>query len=117
MLSVAINMKRTGENIHNLRKQAGFSVRELSEIMGFSTSHTIYRWQNGESLPSIDSLVVLSELFGVTINEILAIDIVTSDSERGNKARIISHLFRMKHAFFYIETEKLSRFMRDLQTV
>ncbi len=75
MLSVVINMKRTGENIHVLRRRAGFSVRELSEIMGFSTSHTIYRWQKGETLPSIDSLVVLSELFGVTINEIIAIDI------------------------------------------
>lgn len=69
-----INMQRTGENILSLRLEKGISVSDLAKILGFSTPHTIYRWQKGETLPSIDSLVVLSELFGVSMNSIIAVD-------------------------------------------
>ena len=71
---LVINMQRTGENIQALREKSGLSVRELQEILGFTTPFTIYRWQRGESLPSIDSLVVLSKVFGVSINAIIAVD-------------------------------------------
>ncbi|MBQ1861470.1 MAG: helix-turn-helix transcriptional regulator [Clostridia bacterium] len=74
MPPVTINMQRTGENIRSLRVANGISVQSLAERLGFSTTHIIYRWQRGEVLPSIDSLVILSELFGVSMNEIIAVD-------------------------------------------
>ena len=74
MPMVTINMQRTGENIQSLRLENGISVQDLADILGFSTTHIIYRWQRGEVLPSLDSLVVLSGIFGVSINEIIAVD-------------------------------------------
>ena len=71
---VTINMQRTGENIQSLRLENGISVQDLADILGFSTTHFIYRWQRGEVLPCLDRLVVLSGIFGVSINEIIAVD-------------------------------------------
>lgn len=69
-----INLKATGENITRLRKKAGFSVKSLQEVFGFSTPQAIYKWQHGTAIPSIDNLVVLAHLFGVHIDEILVTD-------------------------------------------
>ena len=67
----------TGRNIAVLRKKAGLSVSELQDIFGFGTPQAIYKWQRGTALPNIDNLVVLAEIFGVTMDEII---VVTDDN-------------------------------------
>ncbi len=67
----------TGRNIAVLRKRAGLSVSELQDIFGFGTPQAIYKWQRGTALPNIDNLVVLAEVFGVTMDEII---VVTDDN-------------------------------------
>ena len=69
-----INMIRTGQNIHRLRKQAGLTVRNLQDIFGFATPQAIYKWQEGVALPTIDNLVVLASVLQVRLDDILAID-------------------------------------------
>lgn len=69
-----INMEKTGQNITELRKKAGLSVRELQEIFGFATPQAIYKWQQGVTLPAIDNLVVLATLFHVKVDDILVTD-------------------------------------------
>lgn len=39
--------------------------------MGFETDQAVYKWQRGESLPTVDNLYALSKLFGTTIDDIL----------------------------------------------
>ncbi len=73
-----IDMVRTGQNIIFLRQRAGLSVRDLQEVFGFATPQAIYKWQHGTALPTIDNLVVLAVLLGVSIDEIL----VVSDDTR-----------------------------------
>ncbi|MCR5149107.1 MAG: helix-turn-helix domain-containing protein [Eubacterium sp.] len=63
----------TGHNIVALRKRAGLTVADLQDIFGFSTPQAIYKWQRGSALPTIDNLVVLAEVFGVSMDEILVI--------------------------------------------
>ena len=70
-----VNIKATGENIVRLRKQVGLSVKDIQAVCGFSTPQAIYKWQQGIALPTIDNLVVLSTLFGVSIDEILVLDV------------------------------------------
>ena len=64
----------TGQNIDRLRNAAGLSVKDMQMIFGFATPQAIYKWQNGDSLPSIDNLVILAAVLGVTIDEILVTD-------------------------------------------
>ena len=66
-----VNMKQTGQNIIVLRKQRDISVKQLQTLMGFSSPQAIYKWQHGESLPTVDNLVALSAIFNVPIDAIL----------------------------------------------
>ena len=66
-----IDMATTGINITRLRKNAGMTVRDLQEVFGFATPQAIYKWQRGTAMPTLDNMVVLAAVFGVTIDEIL----------------------------------------------
>ena len=68
-----IDMEKTGQNIENLRKRAGLSVKDLQDVFGFGTPQAIYKWQHGTALPTIDNLVVLANVLGVKIDDILVI--------------------------------------------
>ena len=67
-------MEKTGKKIARLRKEKGITVRQIQEVMGFNTPQAIFKWQRGETMPSLDNLLVLSELFNTTIDEILVIE-------------------------------------------
>ena len=66
-----IDMTATGINIVRMRKNAGLTVKDLQDIFGFSTPQAIYKWQRGTAMPTVDNLVVLAAVFGVTIDDIL----------------------------------------------
>ena len=66
-----IDMTATGRNIVRLRKQAGMTVRDLQGIFGFASPQAIYKWQRGDCMPTLDNIVVLAAVFGVTVDEIL----------------------------------------------
>lgn len=68
-----IDMVKTGQNIRNLREQAGLSVKDLQDVFGFATPQAIYKWQHGTAMPTIDNLVVLAAVFEVRIDEILVL--------------------------------------------
>ena len=76
-----IDIKKTGQNILKMRKEAGISVRELQVMFGFRSPQAIYNWQNGISLPSVDNFIVLAAVLGTTIEEIIAIEGEDSDSD------------------------------------
>ena len=69
----AVDLSKTGQNIYALRERSGISVKELQELLGFATPQAIYKWQHGDSLPTVDNLVALSVIFAVPIDEIVAV--------------------------------------------
>ena len=69
-----INLTKTGENIRRMRKEAGISVRELQIMFGFTNPQSIYSWQSGKSLPSVDNFIILAAILGVTIDEIISVE-------------------------------------------
>lgn len=73
----SINMAKTAVNIERLIDSSNLSIRELQKILGFSTANAIYKWKNGVTMPSIDNMVILSRLFGVSLDDIIAVDEVS----------------------------------------
>lgn len=72
-VQVTINVEKTGEKLKIITKEKGYEVKDLRTLTGYS-SQAVYKWFNGRSLPSIDTLVVLSKALNVNINELLVID-------------------------------------------
>ncbi len=61
----------TGANIVRLRTERGLSVRDLQTYFGFEEPQAIYKWQKGQSLPSVDNLYALGALLEVPMETIL----------------------------------------------
>ena len=66
-----IDMIATGASITAMRQRAGLSVRDLQDIFGFSTPQAIYKWQRGDAMPTLDNIVALASIFGVTVDDII----------------------------------------------
>ena len=61
---------RLGTNIASYRKQQGLTQLSLAEKLNYSDK-AVSKWERGESMPDVLTLVQLSELFGVSVNELL----------------------------------------------
>ena len=66
-----IDLAATGSNIRRLRLARGLTVRDLQSYFGFEEPRAIYKWQKGESLPTVDNLYALGNLFEVPMDQIL----------------------------------------------
>ena len=62
---------RLGSNIVSYRKQQGLTQLGLAEKLNYSDK-AVSKWERGESIPDVLTLVQLAELFGVTVNDLLA---------------------------------------------
>lgn len=60
----------TKEILYELRTKKGLSQDALAEKV-FVTRQAVSRWENGDTVPNTDTLKLLSEVFGVSINTLL----------------------------------------------
>ena len=72
--TLRIDMIQTGINISRLRKENGITIKRIQEAMGFNTPQAVYKWQRGESMPSLDNMLVLSQLLNTSVEEIIALE-------------------------------------------
>lgn len=59
-----------GKNIASYRKTAGLTQAGLGEKLSYSDK-AVSKWERGESIPDVLTLVQLAEQFGVTVNDLL----------------------------------------------
>ena len=63
--------KRIGRNIMAYRKSMGLTQAELAERINYSDK-SVSKWESGGGAPDIYVLVQLAEIFGITVNELVA---------------------------------------------
>lgn len=66
-----IDLAATGKNILRLRREKGLTVRDMQGYFRFEEPRAIYKWQSGQSLPTVDNLLALSRLLEASMEEIL----------------------------------------------
>lgn len=67
---MALSISKAAEQLKALRLERGLTQDELGERVHVSRQ-AVSRWENGETLPGVDTLRELSAVFGVTINKLL----------------------------------------------
>ena len=75
---------RVGEEIGRLRRERGMTQEEFGALFHV-TRQTVSNWENSKSYPDLETLVRLSEEFGVTLDHLMKGDrtmIRTIDRER-----------------------------------
>lgn len=66
-----IDMYRTGRKLKRMLETAGYTPRMIQDYLHLSCVQPIYRWYKGLILPSVDHLLMLSELLNVHMEELL----------------------------------------------
>ena len=62
--------KQLGANIVTFRKRIGLTQAKLAERLNYSDK-AVSKWERGESMPDVLTLIQLAELFDTTVDELL----------------------------------------------
>ncbi len=66
-----MDLAKIGAFLARLRTERGLTQAQLGEKLGV-TNKTVSRWETGTYLSPVECLQMLSDLYGITINEILS---------------------------------------------
>lgn len=96
---------KVGKFISELRREKHLTQEQLGEKIGV-TNKTISRWENGNYMPSIEMLEMLSEEFSVSINELLCGERIDDHEYRKKADKIIldvakSDIFSLEEKYKY----------------
>lgn len=97
-----IDKEKLGAFIAQLRKEKGYTQKELAEKL-FLSNKAISKWETGASMPDTSLLIPLADLLGVTVTELLTCQRMTSSASLDNNE--VENL--VKAAITYTEEEQL----------
>ena len=66
-----MDMTKMGAFLQELRRERGLTQEQLAELLHVS-SKTVSRWETAAYMPPVEMLLALSELYGLSINELVA---------------------------------------------
>lgn len=92
-----------GEKLQELRANSKLSQEKLAELVGVSRQ-AVSKWENGLSYPDTRNLIRLSEIFNVSIDELINLtqNIREKDIPDGNK--VSNNTFIKDKIYYYNET-------------
>lgn len=96
--------KLFSQKLRVLREEKKLTQADVAKAIGVDKSH-VSKWEVGKSKPSIDSLLNLSELFGISNDYLLRSNVPREGVEAINDFELYEH-FR--------QTDKLAKEKRDL---
>ena len=66
-----MDMIKMGRFLSELRKENNYTQAQLVEKLGV-TNKTISRWETGTYMPPVEMLQILSDMYNISINEIIS---------------------------------------------
>ena len=77
--------------LYNLRKKNGLSQEELASRLNVSRQ-TISKWEVGDSTPDMEKLIAISDLFDISLDELVMDKQPASNSDTSNKSDVIGDI-------------------------
>ena len=94
-------MSKIGKTLKELRKSNGFSIndiiKKLAETNIIVKQKTIYKWENDTCIPNIETINVLSHIYGISLTSMYE-DTAFCKSLNRHENNFINHL-RSNKAF------------------
>ncbi len=86
---------KIGKFIAELRREKNYTQEQLGEILSV-TNKTISRWENGNYMPNIEMLQILSDEFSVSINELISGERFNDNDYKNNAEKNIASILNEK---------------------
>lgn len=91
-----------GQRINELRTALRWSQVELAKRLGVA-KQTVSNWENENIQPSIEMLIQLAKLFGVTTDYLLGLNGVRQLNVEGLSEDIVAHISQLVDDFRVIQ--------------
>ena len=88
-----MDLQLIGIFIAELRKEQELTQEQLGEKLGV-TNKTVSRWETGAYLPPAEALLAMSDLFSVSINEILSGKRLSEEEYRAAAEENLEHVIQ-----------------------
>lgn len=95
---------KVGKFIANLRKEKNMTQEELAEKMKV-TDKSISRWENGKTMPDLSMILMLSDILGVEVSELL-------HGRKMTKEELINMRDTLNNLIDYTNSEKKNKAMK-----
>ncbi|HIX29804.1 MAG TPA: helix-turn-helix domain-containing protein [Candidatus Blautia stercoravium] len=93
-----IDKRKTGINLRRIMDKQGITVKEIQQYVGLGSVQSVYHWLNGISMPTIDNLYALSDLFQIPIDDIVC----------GNRQKMAHTVYSEQYNRLHTYYEKLN---------
>jgi ribosome-binding protein aMBF1 (putative translation factor) len=81
ILSKVSKMINYGENLKEQRLSRGITLKEIEKETGINNGN-LSRWERGVVLPNIDFCVQLADYYGITLDELIGRDYLTTHNKK-----------------------------------
>lgn len=102
-----INFEKFAERLRELRKASGMNASAAAKHLGVSAAH-YSKLETGETLPSVELLIGISELYNVSLDYLLGL------SNRRYNAAFLENFLQDKPDSFVQVFEKLTTLLVEL---
>lgn len=115
-----MDLVKIGTFLSTLRHEKNLTQEELGSIIGV-TNKTISRWENGNYLPPVEMLQILSNFYEVSINEILSGERLTEHTykekaEENIKTALRTSAFTVREKIHFFKRKWLKDHLFDFIT-
>ncbi|MBR3536151.1 MAG: helix-turn-helix transcriptional regulator [Oscillospiraceae bacterium] len=101
---------KIGNFLKQLRKENGFTQEQLGEKIGV-TNKTISRWETGTYLPPVECLAMLSDIYKISINELVAAQRLQKDEFENAADDNLSNALKLSESSFKKKEKRLTIIM------
>lgn len=99
-----------GEKIYRLRTEQGFSQETFGEKLGVSRQ-SVSKWETDQSVPELDKIVAISEIFGVSTDYLLKYTEEThgtADEAQPQAGKLVREVYRRdRRTHFEYKSERM----------
>ena len=72
-MTQVIDIEKTGKHLRELCRQYGITITEIQNELYLKCPQSIYRWFKGESLPTVNHLIVLAYMMRLPVEELIVL--------------------------------------------
>lgn len=104
-----------GENIYRLRVEKNMSQGDLADALNVSRQ-SVSKWENNSATPELEKLIKMSELFGVTLDELIGKKAPEAPSQPEKYSPTLREILGIAAIFLAVVLVAISLLIGDYRT-
>ena len=93
-----MDQNKMSEFIKKLRKEKNITQQELADMIPVDRS-VVSKWERGEAQPPVDKIILLSNIFNVSIDEMISGERVTKENQKEQKEDLSNFLIKQESKY------------------